>query len=57
MPACGCLLGVCATYDLWTGNFPVREGLDEEEKEEAMLPLKLSLYDELTIDLKEVFEK
>ena len=33
------------------------EGLDEDEKEEAMLPLKLSLYDELTVDVKEVFEK
>lgn len=32
------------------------EGLDEEEKEEALLPLKLSLYDDLVIDVKEVFE-
>ena len=33
------------------------DGLDEEEKEEALLPLKLSLYDELIVDVKEVFEK
>ena len=33
------------------------EGLDEEEKEEALLPLKLSLYEDLVIDVKEVFEE
>ena len=32
------------------------EGLNEEEKEEALLPLKLSLYEDLVIDVKEVFE-
>ena len=33
------------------------EGLDDEEKETALLPLKLSLYDDLIVDVKEVFEK
>ena len=33
------------------------EGLEEEEKGEAFLPLKLSLYDDLVIDVKEVFEE
>lgn len=33
------------------------EGLDEEDLAMAKLPLKLSLYDELTVDLAEVFEE
>ena len=33
------------------------DGLEEEEKAEAFLPLKLSLYDDLVMDVKEVFEE
>ena len=32
------------------------QGLDEEDLAQAALPLKLSLYDELTVDLQEMFE-
>lgn len=33
------------------------EALDEEERAEAMLLLKVSLYDDLVIDVKDVFRK
>ena len=47
-------------YTMTSSHHPYTEaeldGLEEDEKKDAFLPLKLSLYEDLVIDVKEVFE-
>ena len=43
---------VYTAYEEWEW-----EGLSEKEKEQAKLPLKVSLYDDFFIDVREIFER